>query len=1058
MRPVEITMSAFGSYAKETVIDFRDASQGIFLITGDTGAGKTTIFDAITYALYDRTSGGKRDGNMMRSQYAKEDEETYVRFTFQYDQKEYTIIRSPRYQVRSKRKNKDGTYHLVNRNPSVELIMPDNTVYPGKISAVNAKIVEIIGLDATQFTQIAMIAQGDFMELLHARSDDRKAIFARIFNTRIYENIQAGLRERTRALSHQLEDNQKSYEQDLQGVQLAEEAPMQEAWEVLIQQKEGRMGEIIALLGTIADWDQECEEAIRDKIYELEQQLQKLQKQEEVIRQFEEQKKNYVQICSRKEELEQERPVWESWKQKIDQADRANAVYEKEWAYSEQCKEGIRLEQAQKECEEGLKKQKESYEKIVQQKQAFEENEYAQMDEIQSQMTVLRESAEEYNLLLRLQQESEARLEEQKQHWEQKKILTAGIEQQQKEVKELQEQQEVLKDAKSRQNIVQKEKEQLQKDLSELGGLEQQLTSYNVLDETLQKAKKQMEEASEKAKKARNEMEEQDRLFLQEQAGILAETLQEGQKCPVCGSLHHPEPCQRSAAHVDQNTLNAARRKSREADLDYQEAQRSFLKEQQKQKVCLGLLQSYHERLFGIPMDTIEGLAGKACAKKESWKEKEQGLEQEYDRQVQNSRQYEQNQIDLQKKSEKIEQDQKELQTVEHKILRLEERQKQAKVQIEDLQGRLPEKTQQQAKAKWQALSQKRKELELREQKYIQLWEQEQSTLRRLEGNLESLCASVQRAKEKEKELELAFKESQKEAGFENREEYEKAKCPKEKLKEWKEHLQEKQQEWIRIETKEQQLREQLEKNQPQEQQIDSKLQEKVRQQLSEQQKREKEIYTRKMRNLEAYQNLRAQYKDRQKLEAQYSLLSDLDRTANGNLSGKSKLDLQTFIQRAYFEEIIEEANKRLAVMTNQRFILTCRKLEELKNQGSVGLDLDVYQPLTGKNRDVKTLSGGESFMAALAMAFGMADVIQNTAGRIHMDMMFIDEGFGSLDELSRRQAIRVLQELAGDSRMIGIISHVTELKEQIGRKLVVSKTNRGSKIDWEMEAVKRNE
>lgn len=178
-------------------------------------------------------------------------------------------------------------------------------------------------------------------------------------------------------------------------------------------------------------------------------------------------------------------------------------------------------------------------------------------------------------------------------------------------------------------------------------------------------------------------------------------------------------------------------------------------------------------------------------------------------------------------------------------------------------------------------------------------------------------------------------------------------------------------------------------------------------------------------------------------------LYSNLDKTANGNLSGSAKLDFQTYIQRKYFETIVREANKRLVKMSGNQFILQCRSLDKLGSQGAVGLDLDVYSLVNDKTRDVKTLSGGESFMAALSMALGMADVIQNTAGKVRMDTMFVDEGFGSLDDESREEAIKILNELAGDRRLVGIISHVTELKEQIDRKLVVAKDEKGSKVYW---------
>ena len=215
--------------------------------------------------------------------------------------------------------------------------------------------------------------------------------------------------------------------------------------------------------------------------------------------------------------------------------------------------------------------------------------------------------------------------------------------------------------------------------------------------------------------------------------------------------------------------------------------------------------------------------------------------------------------------------------------------------------------------------------------------------------------------------------------------------------------------------------------------------------------KKNKEYYAIIQKNETSYRNMIEAMKKRKKLREEYECMSRLDKTANGNLSGMAKLDFQTYIQRRYFKNIIHEANKRLIVMSSNRFILQCRDFNDLEKRGEVGLDLDVYSMVNDKTRDVKTLSGGESFMAALSMALGMADVMQNTAGKIHLDTMFIDEGFGSLDEESRSQAISILNDLAGDRRLVGIISHVTELKEQIERKLIVKKSAKGSEISWNL-------
>lgn len=211
-------------------------------------------------------------------------------------------------------------------------------------------------------------------------------------------------------------------------------------------------------------------------------------------------------------------------------------------------------------------------------------------------------------------------------------------------------------------------------------------------------------------------------------------------------------------------------------------------------------------------------------------------------------------------------------------------------------------------------------------------------------------------------------------------------------------------------------------------------------------------LSARRIRNEGAYRNLQKLMEERRKLKEEKQQMEILYTTADGKVTGSARIDFQTYIQRQYFRQMIHAANKRLCIMTDNQFLLQCRDMELLGMKGEVGLDLDVYSMSTDRTRDVKTLSGGESFMAALAMALGMADVIQSTAGKVNIDAMFVDEGFGSLDESSRMKAIRILKELAGDRRLVGIISHVTELKEQIDRKLLVTKNDKGSFVHWELE------
>ena len=277
MKPVKLTMSAFGSYSGLEQIDFTGIQNGCFLITGDTGAGKTTIFDAVTYALYGRTSGGKRDGNMMRSQYADSDTDTYVEFQFLYRNQKYTVRRNPEYLRPSKRKNVDGTMKFVKETAKVSLLLPDGSEFQGKKKEIDLKIEEIIGLDVNQFTQIAMIAQGDFLKLLHAESKERKQIFSKIFHTRIFWRIQDTLKEQAKELSVQLEKNNMDCKREMERVQFAEEDVRKEQWEALLKLQIPPQKEVLDCVEWICKSGEIREQELRQKNEQQEKQADALQ-------------------------------------------------------------------------------------------------------------------------------------------------------------------------------------------------------------------------------------------------------------------------------------------------------------------------------------------------------------------------------------------------------------------------------------------------------------------------------------------------------------------------------------------------------------------------------------------------------------------------------------------------------------------------------------------------------------------------------------------------------------------------------------------------------------
>lgn len=941
MKPIRLTMSAFGSYAGVETIDFQKVNNGIFLITGDTGAGKTTVFDAITYALFDQTSGGRREGEMMRSQYADGSTPTYVEFVFSYQGKVYGIRRNPNYKRTSKRRNKEGEFTLTNEAAAVELTMPDGQVFPGKIRDINEKIIDIIGVDAGQFTQICMIAQGEFMKLLHAPSKERKEIFERVFDTRIYRGIQQKLREQGRQVEEKLKDNRKLWAHEVEGVSCFTNSKYFSAWEECKEKKETQAERTIEVVGQMLE---EMKEQ-REKVEQFLQEKQKCATDNSV------QKKQAADVNHQLEQLVQE-------EQKIVQIK-------------------LKIENNKVKLQELLKKQREQS-KIYSSEMPILQEQIAEWKTFLPKYALLKEKQEKLRLIEQKKMEAEKRLTVLENKLQEKQ---QELEKNIRQIEKLEQAPEILPE------LLLKEKELKEKQQS-LEKMKERAELIKELVQECENQRKQVQKQLEDYQAKSRAYEEKNRIFIEEQVGIIAEKLQEGEPCPVCGSLEHPKKACLSEEAVTQQEVEQAKRQREQADTLLNQKKEVYQEKRAQAEKEQSLLDQEAHRIFDKKLEIEEILQQRVQCKAEYDEVRKQRSVAE--EQKKSCEAYKKQQERLLDEQEKLS---KEREEATQNCYQLQAEQKTARETLENIVQELPYKTEQELQENLQRTEQKKAELE--DQK--ETLEKQVQELQQFQAKEQGTLITLEEHFSKKKE-ELSGKE--------------------------------------RIDT------EKLEE-------IAEKLEAEIKQ--LEQQKIL--IAGKESRNQQAQENLKKLYQERSVLEKEYEVISYLDRTANGNLNQQARLDLQTYVQRRYFKYIIAEANRRLVKMSDSQFILRCRDMENLGKRGEVGLDLDVYDLVTDKVRDVKTLSGGESFMAALAMALGMADIIQRMAGKVHLDTMFIDEGFGSLDEESRSKAIGILTELAGNSRLVGIISHVTELKEQIDRKLVVSKTEKGSKAQWILES-----
>lgn len=959
MKPEKLVMSAFGSYAGRTEIDFTKQRGGLFLITGDTGAGKTTIFDAITYVLYNQTSGGERNGAMMRTQYAKPADETYVEFSFSYAGASYRVRRNPDYKIIKQLKNGKRKEQKV--PAGVELVLPDGSVFPEKRNATDAKIEEIVGLTKEQFTQIVMIAQGDFLKLLYAKSDDRKEIFSKLFRTGSYWRIQEKLRRRSGEMDDAIAENERAMEQEQarillpdagsleflaeEGFMLSEE-DMEEAERVgfSAEQRTERLAELplAELVEKLRVWEELLAEKQEQKRKEEERFAELLTRAGEVNRLFADLRK--CEETAR--QLLWEEPLQEQRKERLAAAERAGKVWEQEKRLKERENALRESKSAAEALEAWIENARVSYQEKEMRLKELLEQQASAAEQAKGQIHRLKESLPAYEQLSAASKSG--------RHAEE--LFTKKNREIQKKAAEQKRQLDVWK----------RERRQA--------------------GERRGEAKDAWEKSTAEAAEAARHYEETYQSFLEEQAGILAQQLKERKPCPVCGSTEHPHPAVAAEGAATEADVNEAKSRREQAEADRDRAYQEF----------------------------------------ETWKQKEQELESKLARGGQEDVE---ERIELEKLRRDWQECERECERIKSGLSYPTERE--AKQALDTLLSGEAER-EEAYRRKEQELAGLKEEIDKREGQRTQ--EAKKSK------ELEEECA---------RETEV-FRKARENAGFSDEAAYRNAILTERQKK----TLEQESEDFAERSLKNQGQQEALGKAIEGKQETDTAEWEEAAAQVKREQEALKEAFLKMHTAYETdsavLKNCRAYLEKREKLRQQDQVIKSLYRTADGRLSGSVKIDFETYIQRQYFNRVIHEANKRLLTMSGHQYMLKLKETAQGGKKSNEGLDLAVYSLITDSERDIKTLSGGESFLAALAMALGLSDIAIREAGAVHLDMMFIDEGFGSLDAHSRKQAIEVLSGLAGDDRLVGIISHVTELKEQIEHRLLVTRTERGSAAVWE--------
>ena len=1085
MRPLKLTLCAFGPYAGRVELDLEQlGTQGLYLITGDTGAGKTTIFDAIAYALYGEPSGDSRDPSMFRSKYAQPGTPTEVELVFAYGGKTYSVRRNPDYERPAKRGGGTTT-----QKADAELHLPDGRIVT-KTREVTQEITRIIGLDRSQFAQIAMIAQGDFKKLLLADTKSRQEIFRKIFKTRYYMVLQDKLKAESGRLRQERETAKASVQQYIDGILCPDDNPLLPA---LQKAQAGTLPfqETMELLETLITQDAQADARCQETLDELDKKLNvvsallgKAEEAEKTRFKLEEKHSERAQLLPQAEEAQTALEAERTKNPRREELTRELAALEAERPrYQELTGKRDALDT----LAEGIAAQQAKLEVLESERRDLE----IQLETQRSEANDLAQTGTEKERLLREKAQTESRQADLKtlgqdtvdwnncsQEVQKGKVQCAELQCQQTELtEELTRQSEGLKASRevfSAGEGLAAEKEKLlhlqtqaQEKQRNLGDLNKLLDRCLDAQQSVSSAQEAYHQAQQRANEAELSYHRKNRAFLDAQAGILAQSLKENQPCPVCGALHHPalaalseEAPTEAELNAAKETLDAAQQEANEKSLAAGK-EKTALEERESQLLAqmavyidAPALDRAEEQLSACREETAEELAQvhQDLLDLEIQLVHREELEQEI-------RTQEAKVAELTAQQEKLRGQASQAETVLSSTRgRLEQLERNLRRQLqehlencplEDAAEYIAEQLQM-LDADLTQLDTQLEELEgklARKRELETLIPQQEQHLRDLEQAAAALREELAGAESRREEISGQIETLQNglrfpDAGAAQRRQ---AELEQERtaldaaLQAAEEACAQVQTNLAGVDAAIQELNKLLENSET----VDAEAQKERRLALTEERTRligeQKAVHTRHTTNEAAQRNLLARSADLAKLDEKYTWVSTLSNTTNGNLAGKEKVALETYIQMTAFDSILRRANIRLLVMSGGQYELKRRTTAE-NNQSQSGLELDVIDHYNGSERSVKSLSGGESFKASLSLALGLSDEIQSTAGGIRLDTMFVDEGFGSLDEESLQQAIRALTGLTEGNRLVGIISHVAELKEKIDKQIVVTK------------------
>lgn len=1041
MKPLKLTMQAFGPYAGTEIIDFRQLeNRTMFVISGKTGSGKTTIFDGISYAIYGKASGEDRNGTDLRSQFAMDDLLTEVSLKFSLRQKTYLITRSP--QQEKKKKSGDGFTML---GAKAELYLLDENGEPqllaSNVREVDEKIKEIMIIDSNQFRQILMIPQGEFRKLLTSDSKDKEVILQRLFHTEIYKRVEEKLKEEATVLKKSVEDQVEKRNSAIRAIKAIENAELKEYIEadsvndVLIMPL--LKAEIEAMGLKLDKMNIERSEIQKER----DKQQQRLFEADNTMKQLE----TLENLRLKKENLEGQQ---ESFKKKEIEADLAKKAAL--LASQEQLCHRLKAE-----CDSLTVQAEQITKKITvltvqltqseqeHQKQLDREPERKAAAEQMNKLENMRDDVQAFASIAKNVEELSQSLQATKQEREKAEQTVKAAEER---IKVLQAEKEAAEKAQLFLLENDRRLEKLGLELDKLKKMQSHNQKVEFAIQSFDQKKAAYNNANARFEDGKATVEDLEQKWLHSQAAVIAASLQDGKACPVCGSEHHPRPASANDGFIPtEDDLKAAREQAAKLDKEKSFAEKAFIEAETNLKSLTEAGEELMADIRDLRPDFKTGELSNVILQIQSNQEKLQNEQKQILIQVNSLEKITPEITRIDDGKEKLQEKLKTLEENHHKmVIQYTEK----KTTLERMTEKVPEDLR-----SIDAYEKKLKGAVQLQQQLEFLLEQARMNF---QGAKEQLGAEKARGEDAEKRLkdknaELTaerdlFKNNMNAQGFENFQLYHQAKKPERDIQV--------------LEMDIRNYREELRSVSDRYIEMSNMLQDIKKPDMEGLQKEFAELNEKIKLADEVYQDLNLKKRDNQAiveiveslneqmkvLEERYKLVGHLYEISKGQ--NTYRITFERFVLAAFLDDILAEANVRLNKMTSGRYRLL-RKTDRSKGNVQSGLELLVLDAYTGQERHVKTLSGGESFKAALSLALGLADVVQNYAGGVSLETMFIDEGFGTLDPESLDQAIEALIDIQSSGRLVGIISHVPELKERIDARLEVISTQTGSKTEF---------